>query len=170
MRTGAVTLGMQHVVVDAVGPSPHRQSRRDLSDALGTTDVAVVRFDVDPGGSFSGALHAHAAQEEVFVVLEGTATFQLEDGTATVDAGEAVRFAPGEFQRGYNAGDVPVRAIVLGAPRVGPETSPITALVECPTCGGRTAHDTRFTDDGLERRCRTCGQPNDPGPPPELAE
>ena len=161
---------MDHVSFDSVDPSPHRASRRDLSDPLGTTAVAVVRFDVDPGEGFSGALHAHAAQEEVFVVLEGTATFQLEDGTATVGPDEAVRFAPGEFQRGYNAAEGPVRALVLGAPRVTPAESPITALVDCRACGGRTAHDTRFTDSGLVRRCRTCGRENEPGPPPGLVD
>jgi uncharacterized cupin superfamily protein len=161
---------MEHVAIEAVDPSRFRTSRRDLSDPLGTTDVAVVRFDVEPGEAFSGALHAHAAQEEVFVVLDGTATFQLEAGSVTVGANEVVRFAPGEFQRGYNAGEAPVRAIALGAPRVTPAESPITALVDCPTCGERTAHDTVFLDSAIERRCWTCGTTNEPGPPPGLPD
>lgn len=161
---------MEHVAIADVERSPVRRSRRDLSDALGTTDVAVVHFDVEPGEAFSGALHAHAAQEEVFVILEGTASFQLEDGHATVGAGEAVRFAPGEFQRGYNAGDETVRAVVLGAPRVSLEESPITALVDCDACEEPTRHETRLGDDGFVRVCRSCGTANEPGPPPGLAD
>lgn len=159
---------MEHVAIDGVDPSPYRESRRDLSDALGTTDVAVVYFDVAPGAAFSGALHAHAAQEEVFVVLEGTATFELEDGQLTVGPHEAVRFAPGDFQRGYNAGEAPVRAVVLGAPRVSLEESPMTALVDCASCAERTRHETRLGDGGFVRVCRNCGTENEPGPPPGL--
>lgn len=157
---------MEHVDINAIEPPAVRPGRRDLSDALGTTDVAVVHFDLEPGQAFSGALHAHAAQEEAFVVLEGTATFELEDGQRTVGAGEAVRFAPGEFQRGYNAGEEPVRAVVIGAPRVTPEESPITALVDCASCDDRTPHESALSDGGFVRICRNCGTTNEPRAPP----
>ena len=45
--------------------------RRGLSDPLGTTDLALNRYRLDPGERFSGGMHAHMDQEEVFVILEG---------------------------------------------------------------------------------------------------
>jgi arylsulfatase A-like enzyme len=46
----------------------------------------------------------------VFLVLRGTATFEVllpdrEARVVTLEAGEAVRFAPGEFQSGHNDGE-----------------------------------------------------------------
>jgi len=78
---------------------------RPLTDALGTTDVAINYYELEPGDSFAFAYHRHEVQEEVFYVQSGTATFETEDGAVTVDAGELIRFVPGEFQRGWNRGD-----------------------------------------------------------------
>lgn len=161
---------MQHVAIDDVRRSPVRSTRRELSDPLATTDVAVNHYEVGPGEAFSGSLHAHAGQEEVFVVLSGRATFQLEAGSVEVGPREAVRFAPGEYQRGYNAGEATVVALALGAPRVGFDESPVTALVDCTACGERTRHDVQRVDDAFERTCRACGTENDPGPPPRIGD
>ena len=53
----------------------------------------------------------------------GYATFDTEEhGTVTVEAGEIIRFAPGDFQHGYDAADSdePVTMLALGAvPRDG---------------------------------------------------
>ena len=140
---------MEHVTVDDLPREPYDESlhtdRRDLSAALGTTDVAIARYALDPGERFSGSLHDHTHQEEVFVVLEGEASFEVEteDGTdqITVGADEAVRFAPGEFQTGRNDGDEPLVALAIGAPKDGGDVlvSRIPVLddrdVACPDCG-----------------------------------
>lgn len=113
-------------------------TRRSLSDPLGTTDVAINRYRLAPGEGLPGGLHAHADQEEVFVVLEGEATFEVletADGAGTeitVGEGEIVRFAPGEFQSGRNDGDGELVVLALGAPR---DSEDVRIPVACEECG-----------------------------------
>lgn len=153
---------MQRVAVDEVEPEPDADGlhadRRDLSGVLGTTDVAVVRYALEPGERFSGALHAHVDQEELFVVLAGEATFETEDGTVHVAAGEAVHFAPGEFQSGGNDGDERLVALALGAPPDSEDVRVSRILtmddrdVSCPECG----HDHMRLGEP-ELVCPECG-------------
>lgn len=140
--------------------------RRALSDPLGTTDVAINRYTVRPGDGLPAGLHAHADQEEVFVVLEGTATFETLDGEVTVDAREAVRFAPGEFQSGRNGGDDPLVVLALGAPR---ESDDVRLPVTCPECGHG---DVRFETGAKEPAfvCPACGGERTPRPCPACGD
>ncbi|ADB62262.1 Cupin 2 conserved barrel domain protein [Haloterrigena turkmenica DSM 5511] len=122
---------MRRIAIDDVDSDPDDEAlhadRRALADPLGTDHLAITRYVLEPGERFSGSVHAHTDQEEVFVVLEGEATFELgaavgDEATERVDEvtvaeGEVVRFAPGEFQSGRNAGDDRVVALALGAPR-----------------------------------------------------
>ena len=140
-------------VDDWLGPAA---VKRSLSRALGTTDVACNYYELAPGDAFAFGYHRHDDQEEVFVVLEGTATFETEGGPVEVAEGEAVRFAPGEYQRGVNEGDERVRALALGAPKDAETTEILRA---CPTCGERTPQAIEPTDDrdALVTRCEACG-------------
>lgn len=170
---------MRKVAIDDVDPAPTdtdlSRDRRDLTDPLDAANVAVSRYVLDPGERFSGSLHAHADQEEVFLVLEGTATFETAagddaagepDGNTTdveVAAGEAIRFAPGEFQVGRNAGDEPVVAFALGAPRDSEDVriSRIPVLddrdVSCPECGRGDMRIAREDDPDADFVCPDCG-------------
>lgn len=127
-----------------------------LTDALGLTDVAMNYYELDPGDSFAYGFHAHAEQEEVFYVTRGTVTFETETGDVEVSAGELVRFAPGEFQRGVNEGEEPVHALAVGAPQ---ETGGNVVLRECPTCGDHTEQAIELTEakDAVLARCEECG-------------
>jgi uncharacterized cupin superfamily protein len=148
---------MQKVDVDTIdsrmGPAA---VKRSLSGALEATSVALNYYELAPGDAFGFGYHRHPEQEEVFYVIEGTATFETEDGDVVVDAGEAVRFAPGEWQLGRNDGQQRVVALALGAPRDAAETE---MLRECPDCGGRTEQDFEMTDDrdAIVTRCTACG-------------
>ena len=71
-------------------------------------------------------------QEEIFIINEGTATFETLDSEVTDKAGDATRFAPGEFQSGKNDSDDEVVAFALGAPR---DTEDVRISQECPECG-----------------------------------
>ncbi|RQH01007.1 cupin domain-containing protein [Natrarchaeobius oligotrophus] len=160
---------MRRVSIEDVDPEPYEESlhadRRPLSDPLDTDHVAITRYVLEPGERFSGSVHAHADQEEVFVVLEGEATFDVRrtDGDAgeiVVSEHEAIRFAPGEFQSGRNAGDERLIALVLGAPRATDDVriSRIPVLddrdVSCPDCG----HDSMRvpTDPDAPLECPVC--------------
>lgn len=61
--------------------------------------------------------HMHENQEEPLVVREGRVTFETEGGAVVVDAGERIRFDPGEYQQGVNTGGERVVALVIGAPQ-----------------------------------------------------
>ena len=136
-----------------IGPA---SVKRSLTKALGAEDVSMNYYELEPGESFAFGYHRHDGQEEVFYVLEGEATFETDDGEETVGAGEAVRFAPGEWQQGWNRGDERVKALALGAPQESGET---TILRDCADCGERTEQDIeRAADaDALVTRCVDCG-------------
>jgi len=68
---------------------------RHLTEPLGLTDLAMNYYELEPGDSFAFAYHNHEVQEEVFYVIDGTVTFETEDGPVTVEAGEVVRFDRG---------------------------------------------------------------------------
>ncbi|MFT4890439.1 MAG: putative cupin superfamily protein [Halobacteriales archaeon] len=146
---------MEKTAVDEVDPKDigREIDARALTDALGTTDVAINHYRIPPDEGFPSGLHAHLDQEEVFVVLDGVATFLTLAGTVTVEAGEVIRFAPGEFQTGRNHGDDVLVALALGAPR---ETEDVRIPVACPDCG----HDDLRPEggaEGVELVCPDCG-------------
>ena len=89
-----------------------------LSDRLQHMRANIWRL---PPGT-SGRRHAERVQEEVFVVLEGTATMALGDPPRRVElaAGSAVIVEPGTAlqQRNESARDTVILA--LGAPRKEP--------------------------------------------------
>ena len=130
--------------------------KRSLTKALGAEDVSMNYYELEPGESFAFGYHQHEGQEEVFYVQEGEATFETEDGDVTVGADEAVRFAPSEWQQGWNRGDEPVKALAIGAPQESGET---TILRECPECGERTGQEIRRAEDAdaLVTLCVECG-------------
>jgi uncharacterized cupin superfamily protein len=156
---------MQRVSLDDVATD-----RQALTEPLGTTDLAINRYRLPPGEGLPAGLHAHADQEEVFVVSEGTARFETlvrETGEwradeVRVDAGEAIRFAPGEFQSGHSVGDEPLVALALGAPR---DSEDVRLPVTCPNCD---RPDLRLDTDGEPTfRCPDCDGAFVPAPCPE---
>ena len=138
---------------DWMGPA---SVKRSVGSALGAEHLAMNYYELEPGESFAFGYHAHGDQEEMFYVVEGTATFETEEGDVTVGTGEVVRFAPGEFQQGRNETDAPVKALAVGAPS---DSGELTLLRECPDCGERTENEIEPTDDkrALLTRCGECG-------------
>ncbi|MFC4405837.1 cupin domain-containing protein [Haloarchaeobius iranensis] len=140
-------------------------SRRSLSDALGTANLSLNRYRVSTGERMSLSRHAHTRQEEVFVVLAGEATFETRDSEVAVGEREAIRFGPGEFQRGRNDADEDLLVLALGAPREAGATlvswTPELGEVGCPSCG-RDAMRVDATEDGPVLVCPDCGTEWDP--------
>lgn len=130
-------------------------AKRPLGRALGAEEVAVNHYELEPGDAFGFGYHRHPDQAELFYVIEGEATFETEDGDVTVGAGEAVRFAPGEWQLGRNEGDERVVALALGAPA---DEAGADIRRECQDCGERTTVSIERADSGsgLVTVCQTC--------------
>lgn len=161
---------MEKVTVDDVEPSQSAGEavRRALAEPLDTTDLAINHYRLDPDERISG-LHGHGDQEEVFVVVDGSATFEtldIEDsagdddvgydaGEVTVDAGETIRFAPGEYQSGKNVSGETAVVYGLGAPR---DSEDVRIPLTCPECdlGYRRP---AMADDGetVVLACPGCG-------------
>ena len=136
-----------------MGPATEKRS---LGKALGTTDLSINYYELEPGESFAFGYHKHDDQEEVFYVQSGVVSFETEEGPVRLAAGEAIRFAPGEFQQGTNEGDEQVIALALGAPR---DSEELEMLRECPDCGKRTENTIEPIDDRTElvTLCEECG-------------
>jgi uncharacterized cupin superfamily protein len=130
--------------------------KRPVGSELGAENLAVSYYELAPGESFAFGYHAHADQEEIFHILEGTATFETDAGDVDVESGEVIRFSPGEFQRGSNETDETVRAIAVGAPA---DAGELTLLRECEPCGERTGQTIEMADDrnALVTLCVECG-------------
>ena len=94
-----------------------------LRRALGVSTLGLNQIVLRPGER--GRIHDHERQEEVYVVLRGTLTVEIEGEPHDLAADEAMRVAPGVRRRIVNRG---------------PAVCSLLAL------GGATAHDGR---DGL---------------------
>ena len=130
---------------------------RRLGDALAADHVAINHYRVAPGERIAG-LHAHADQEEVFVVLDGAVTVETLDGRVHVADEEAVRVPPGEFQSCHNAADDEAVVLALGAP---PDSEDVRVPVGCSACD---ADEQRLAfPDGEELLvCPDCGAETEP--------
>ena len=168
---------MQQVSIDDVENVPHfmgiNSHRKPLSRAIDGMGFAMVYFELDPGESFSGGLHTHRDQEELFYVLEGTATWEIKDGpgadleTYEVGPGEVVHFQRGgPYQTGGNRSDERVVAVALGVPNPRHGWADTEVLVDCAGCDRETVHDVVADDPADERMpdleemsiaCQECG-------------
>lgn len=146
---------MRKVTVDELDRHLSTASvKRPVGEALGIEGFAMQYYELEPGESFSTSVHTHLDQEEVFYVLDGTATFETDDGSVGVAAGEAIRFAPGEYQHGYNGTESRVAGLAFGAPKESED-----GRIECQQCGARAAPAIRWTDDrdAIVFDCDECG-------------
>ncbi len=155
---------MEKVAIDDVSvvnnPLGVHSVRKPVSRNLGTEDFAMNYFELQPGESFSGGLHAHHDQEEVFYVQEGTATFEVgrEREEHEVGAGELIRFERGEFQVGKNDSDERVVGFALGAPKSRHDFDEMESLVHCRECNAETVHELDLTEQGaFAFACTDCG-------------
>lgn len=144
--------------------NPPAAVQRNLTRPLGTTDVALNYYELEPGDAFAYAYHNHEVQEELFYVIEGTATFETEAGDVEVGPGEVVRFPPGEYQRGTNRGGDRVVALALGAPL---DYGEMDKTRDCPDCGEFTTQDFRMDGEDYVAACSVCGTETGRWPPAE---
>jgi uncharacterized cupin superfamily protein len=91
-----------------------------LRRQLGVESFGLNLMLLEPGQR--GRVHRHKRQEEVYIVLEGTLTLELDGGEVhTLQAHDAARVGPETRRRLSNRGDARVALIALGGaePHVG---------------------------------------------------
>jgi quercetin dioxygenase-like cupin family protein len=98
-----------------------------LSDAMTNMRASVWRYP--PGAR--GRRHAEGVQEELFVVLDGTATLLLGDPPEPVElaVGSMAVVQPGTAVQVTNQGDGEATLLIVGAP---PEVGQSEYLPEAP--------------------------------------
>lgn len=157
---------MEKVTVDEVrnevNPLQVHDVRRPVSDELGTDHFAMNYFELEPGDSFSGGLHTHYDQEEVFYIEKGTAVFEVgrDREQVTVEAGEVIRFEPGEYQMGYALEDDEnsVTGWAFGAPGSTHDWEELESIIPCRECEQEQPHATTLTAEGrFQFTCTECG-------------
>lgn len=104
METGTSVTRLDH-------DSPERfvTLRRDL----GISSFGMNQIVLRPGER--GRIHAHERQEEVFVVLRGTLTIEIEGEERDLGADELIRVAPEVRRRILNRGPGVCSILALGA-------------------------------------------------------
>lgn len=85
-------------------------------DALGCEQVGLTLLELEPGGKGKQHSHEGTDHEEVYLVVGGELTVELDDETLTLDDGEAIRVDPETTRQLFNRGDDRVRVVIAGAP------------------------------------------------------
>jgi quercetin dioxygenase-like cupin family protein len=83
-----------------------------LRRALGVESFGINQLTLRPGER--GRIHRHREQEEVYLVLEGTLTLELEGDALELGPGELARVPAQVRRRLQNGGDETVVLVALG--------------------------------------------------------
>jgi uncharacterized cupin superfamily protein len=87
--------------------------RRELGDTLESKQTGVAHLVVAPG-ALSGPPHCHAAEEELFVVLDGSGALLLGEEEHAVRPGSVVARPPGTgVPHAFRAGDGPLTLLAF---------------------------------------------------------
>src|SRR6476659_2009390 len=87
-------------------------------EQLGAENSALSYLRVAPGFRLPFG-HTHGKQEEVYVVVDGSAKLKLDDDIVELKPWDAVRIAP-DTVRNVEAGPDGVELILIGAPKTTP--------------------------------------------------
>ncbi len=116
--------------------------RKELSNAVDAEQLGCSLYELE-AGKRSWPYHYHTANEEAIFVLEGEGTIRLEDGEASLEAGDYVSL-PADETGGHqvvNDGDDPLRYLAVSTMNepdvtIYPEMEKLGVFVGSPP-GGR---------------------------------
>jgi mannose-6-phosphate isomerase-like protein (cupin superfamily) len=98
---------------------------RMAKDPLECTGCGVSYMKLGPGYRPPFG-HAHKTQEEIYILVNGSARMKLEDEVVDMKPFTAVRVSPATT-RGYEAGPEGAELIVIGTPKTGGgDADPVT--------------------------------------------
>jgi len=132
----------------------------DDAETDGRCSVSVVDVAAKDAGTTP---HVHREHDELFFVLAGTPSFEIEAETHETQAGSFVLVSRGRRHRWWNPGEAAARVLDIHAPSFGFERF-IHDLVNLSAAGEATPeamaelgtrHDAHFDVDVLEERYRS---------------
>lgn len=93
------------------------EGRIDVGRALGSADMLMFIYDLEPGGSSSP--YHYEYDEEWLLVVEGTVVVRAPDGEHTLERGDLVRFAagPAGAHKIMNRSGAPARTMLFSSVR-----------------------------------------------------
>jgi uncharacterized cupin superfamily protein len=85
-----------------------------LGSRIGTSELGVTLYEVEPGGAVS-PYHAHHANEELLLVLSGRPALRVPAGTRRLESGDLVAFprGPAGAHRIFNPSNDAARVLVF---------------------------------------------------------
>jgi len=99
--------------VDEMEAIFHGSFKRAAAE-LGVESFGMQVFDMPPGfGEYPEHDHAEDGQEEVYIVLRGTAELEVEGHRATLDPDRMARVGPGTKRKLYGGPDG-ARVLIIG--------------------------------------------------------
>jgi uncharacterized cupin superfamily protein len=119
------------------------EGRIDVAGALGSTDLAMFVYDLDPGSS-SSPYHYELAEEWLLVVT-GSVVVRVPDGELELETGDLVRFPAGAegAHKVMNRSDEPARTLVFSGART-PAISVYPDSDKIGVWSGETGNDLLF--------------------------
>lgn len=82
---------------------------------LQSDSLSVIHERMPPGASEQ--LHFHERAQQVFYILSGTATFEVDGETVTVQANQSLHLAPKTKHLILNNGDADLHFLVISEPK-----------------------------------------------------
>ena len=87
-----------------------------LKGVLDTDHLGFTVLELEPGGKGKEHDEGDTGQEEIYFVVAGKATIELEGETVTVGEDEAIRLDSDERRQIHNRGEEPLKLVLVGAP------------------------------------------------------
>jgi mannose-6-phosphate isomerase-like protein (cupin superfamily) len=106
------------------GLDPNEMELRMAKDPLECANAGVSYLKLGPGYRAPFG-HTHKQQEEIYVLITGSARMKVGDDVIDLKPFTAVRVAP-DTPRSYEGGSDGAELIAIGAPRTGPGDGDIT--------------------------------------------
>jgi len=106
---------MAHTKVNYRDVDPAGDALYFLRDPLACEQLGISVFELSPGDDGKGHDHGHDGQEEVYLLLEGGVTIEVDGESIEMSPGDALRVDP-EHSRQIHNGDESSRLVIAGAP------------------------------------------------------
>ena len=87
-----------------------------LKEPLASDHLGFTVLELEPGVEGLEHDEADSGQEEIYYVVEGSVTVEVEDESVSLGAAEAIRIDPGTVRQIRNDGDERATLVLAGAP------------------------------------------------------